>query len=444
LFPKVLKVCGEQLAGVYADIFNLSLSQAVVPRIFKSSIIIPVPKKPDTPTLNDFRPVALTPVAMKCLEKLVLAHINHTVPDNVDPLQFAYRPNRSVDDAVAIALHHTLQHLESRRTYARMLFLDYSSAFNTIRPGKLIKKLTDLGVPTPTCNWILDFLTERPQVVRMGGRVSTELTVSTGSPQGCCLSPKLFTLYTHDCTSTQDNTILIKYADDTTVLGLIKGSGDESGYRTLVNNILVYGEENDLILNTNKTKEIILDFRKNPPPLQPLIIKGTEVERADGYRFLGMQVTSDLSWTLHTTATVKKAQRRLDFIRVLRKAGLNRRPLTQAYRGLIESILTAGITVWYGNTTQAERKALQRVIRTAERITGTQLPSMDSMYVQRCRKRAEGIIGDSLHPAHSLLRHKHCTYNLRHSRADSIVTHRTRFFNSFFPATVRLMAQQND
>lgn len=124
-----------------------------------------------TPTLNDFRPVALTPVAMKCLEKVVLTHINHMIPDTVDPLQFAYRPNRSVDDAVAIALHYTLQHLESSKTYGSMLFLDYSSAFNTIRPGRLIMKLADLGVPTPTCNWILDFLTERPQVVKMGGRV---------------------------------------------------------------------------------------------------------------------------------------------------------------------------------------------------------------------------------------------------------------------------------
>ncbi|RXN21311.1 RNA-directed DNA polymerase from mobile element jockey-like protein [Labeo rohita] len=115
----------------------------------------------------------------------------------------------------------------------------------------------------------------------------------------------------------------------------------------MVNNVLVYGEENDLIFNTDKTKEIILDFRKNPLPLQPLIIKGTEVEKADSHRFLGLQIASDLSWTLNTTAIVKKAQKRLYFIRLLRKACLNHRPLIQAYRGLIESILTAGITVWY-------------------------------------------------------------------------------------------------
>ncbi|KAJ8369551.1 hypothetical protein SKAU_G00095790 [Synaphobranchus kaupii] len=213
--PRVLKACAEQLAGVYTDIFNRSLTLETVPQSFKSSVIVPV---------------ALTSVAMKCLEKLVLQSINTVVSDSVDPLQFAYRSNRSVDDAVALALHSTLEHLDKNRTYVRMLFLDYSSAFNTIRPMKLIVKLTDLGVPTPTCNWILDFLTDRPQVVRMGNKVSGKLTISTGTPQGCCLSPKLFFLYTHDCVSTDNNNLIIKYADDTTVLGFIQG-GKESSYR---------------------------------------------------------------------------------------------------------------------------------------------------------------------------------------------------------------------
>lgn len=144
--------------------------------------------------MNDFRPVALTPVTMKCLEKLVLHSINSMVPETVDPLQFAYRPNRSVDDALALALYSILKHLDTSNTYARLLFLDYSSVFHTIRPMKLTGKLADLGVPTPTRNWILDFLIDTPQVVRMGNAVSAELTVSTGTLQGCCLSPKLFSL----------------------------------------------------------------------------------------------------------------------------------------------------------------------------------------------------------------------------------------------------------
>ena len=69
-------------------------------------------------------------VAMKCFERLAMAHINPSIPETLDPLQFAYRPNRSTDDAVSIALHTALSHLNKRNTYVRMLFIDYSSAFN--------------------------------------------------------------------------------------------------------------------------------------------------------------------------------------------------------------------------------------------------------------------------------------------------------------------------
>ena len=67
---------------------------------------------------------------MKCFEKLVMAHINSILPDTLDPLKFAYCPNRSTDDAISITLHTALSHLD-KNTYVRMLFIDYSSAFNT-------------------------------------------------------------------------------------------------------------------------------------------------------------------------------------------------------------------------------------------------------------------------------------------------------------------------
>ena len=92
---------------------------------------------------------------MKYFEKQVKDHITSTLPDTVDPLQFAYRPNRSTDDAIAIALHTALSHLDKRNIYVRMLFIDYSSAFNTIVPSKLIIKLGALGLfpPSATGSW---------------------------------------------------------------------------------------------------------------------------------------------------------------------------------------------------------------------------------------------------------------------------------------------------
>jgi hypothetical protein len=94
---------------------------------------------------------------MKRFESLAMAH-NTIIPETLDPLRFAYRTNRSTDDAISIALHTTLSHLDKRNTYVRMLFIDYSSEFNTIVPSKLITNLRTLGLNTSLRNWILDWL----------------------------------------------------------------------------------------------------------------------------------------------------------------------------------------------------------------------------------------------------------------------------------------------
>jgi hypothetical protein len=92
-----------------------------------------------------------------------MAHINIILPDTLDPLQFAYRPNRSTDVAISIGLHTALSHLDKRNTYVIMLFIDYSSVFNTIVPSKLITRLRTLGLNTSLYTWILDFLTGHPR-----------------------------------------------------------------------------------------------------------------------------------------------------------------------------------------------------------------------------------------------------------------------------------------
>ncbi len=214
---RVLKACAFQLAGVFTDIFNLSLSLSVVPSCLKKSIIVPIPKKNKITCLNDWRPVALTPIFSKCFEKLVRDYICSVLPTSLDPLQFAYRSNRSTDDAIAFTLHTALSHLENKNTSVRMLFVDYSSAFNTIVPATLVAKLQTLGLNRSLCSWILDFLTGRSQVVRMGNNTSSPLILNTGAPQGCVLSPLLYSLYTNDCTATHSSNVIVKFADDTTV-----------------------------------------------------------------------------------------------------------------------------------------------------------------------------------------------------------------------------------
>ncbi|KAM3860445.1 uncharacterized protein ofcc1 [Diretmus argenteus] len=111
-----------------------------------------------------------------------------------------------------------------------MLFIDISSAFNTIIPSNLITKLCDLGIDPSLCNW------------------------------GCVLSLLLYSLFTYDCTPVHDSNTIIKFADVTAV---IISNNDESAYREEVQHLSAWCIDNNLALNTKKTKELIVDFRKS-------------------------------------------------------------------------------------------------------------------------------------------------------------------------------------
>ncbi len=353
----------------------------------------------------------------------------------MDPLQFAYRPNRSTDDAISQVLHSSLTHIDSKNgNYVRLLFIDYSSAFNTIVPTKLAVKLSDLGLNTSLCDWIQDFLTARPQVVKVGQFTSNSIPLNIGAPQGCVLSPLLYSLYTHDCVSSHSSTSIIKFADDTVVLGLINND-DEAAYLHEVERITSWCQDNCLSLNVSKTKELIVDFRKRQQrPYTPLMISGTPVERVSSFKYLGVNISEDLTWTTHIQTQVKKARQRLYHLRQLRKFRVSPAILKTFYSGAIESVLTQCISVWYGNATNQDCKTLQRVVRLAERISGSALPSLQVIYLKRCKSRAVKIIKDSNHPGNHLFRSLPSGKRFR-----SMMARTERLRRSFFPQAIRLL-----
>ncbi|KAI5086598.1 gastrula zinc finger protein XlCGF28.1-like [Silurus meridionalis] len=371
---RVLRECAEQLADVLTDIFNIFLSSNVVPTCLKTTIIVPLPKK---------------------FERLIMRHIKTQLPPSLDPMQFAYRPNRSTDDAISTTLHLALTHLDNKDSYVRMLFIDLSSAFNTIIPQHLIEKLNLLGLNTSLCNWILDFLTERPH-----------------------------------------SNHIIKFADDMTVVGLIS-KNNESAYREEVQRLTAWCGANNLSLNVDKTKEMVVDFRRAQSDQSPLIIDGSSVEIVKSTKFLGVHLADNLTWSLNTSSISKKAQQRLYFLRRLRKTHLPPPILTMFYRGTIESILSSCITAWFGNCTVSDRKSLQRIVKTAEKIIGISLPSIMDIYPTRCIRKAHSIVDDHTHPSHTLFTLLPSGKQFRSIRAAT-----TRLCNSFFTQAIRLLNAQ--
>ncbi|KAK3521353.1 hypothetical protein QTP70_003447 [Hemibagrus guttatus] len=274
-----------------------------------------------------------------------------------------------------------------------MLFIDFSSAFNKIIPQHLIEKLSLLGLDTSLCKCILDFLTGRAQSVRIWNSLSSTTTLSTGAPQGCVLSPLLFTLLTHNCAAMHSSNHIVKFADDMTVVGLIS-KNDESAYRGEVQRLTAWCKANSLSLNIDKTKDMVADFRRAQSDHSPLFIDGSPVEIVKSTKFLGRHLAENFTWSLNTTSITKKPQQRLYFLRRLRKAHLPPPILTMFYRGTIESNLSSCITAWFGNCTISDLKTLQWIVRTAEKIIGVSLPSITDMkeaeqWIHHQKKEAE-------------------------------------------------------
>ncbi|XP_061132396.1 uncharacterized protein LOC133152636 [Syngnathus typhle] len=154
----------------------------------------------------------------------------------------------------------------------------------------------------------------------------------------------------------------------------------------------------------------------------------------DTFKFLGTTISRDLKWTGHIDSVRKKAQQRLYFLRQLKKFNLPQELLKTFYTAIIQSVFCTSITVWFGSASKQDKHRLQRTIRTAEKIIGINLPSIQDLYLSRTRKRATSISTDPSHPGCSLFE---LLPSGRRYRAWYAKTSRHR--DNFFPQAVALM-----
>jgi hypothetical protein len=395
---RLLHQCGDSLAPAFLTLFQDSISSGTIPTLWKTSHIIPVPKKPKPTEPNHYRPVALTPLPMKCLEKIMLKNLLPFVDPHLDPLQFAYRSGRGVEDAVATLLHKVLRHLEKPGHYARILFADFSSAFNTIQRHTMIEKLQYLEVPTSIVRWVLDFLSDRRQRVRVADALSPELSTNTDAPQGCCLSPLLYITYTNDCRCGTQTCTCTKFADDSAIVGLMSDAESERMYRDEIDSFSDWCTDHFLELNVTKTKELVVDPRRDAAPVDPVTIGGETVEIVDSFRYLGLTLDSKLSFKEHVKVTQGKCQQRLYVLRKLRSFDLAPNLLLNLYRSIIEPLLTYCGLVYFPSLSVTEKNKLIKVAKSASKIISLPVPSISEINDKALLRKARAASGDPSHP----------------------------------------------
>ena len=158
---------------------------------------------------------------------------------------------------------------------------------------------------------------------------------------------------------------------------------------------------NNLELNASKTKEMVVNFRKEKSPVVPLQINGSSLEIVDSLKFLGTVISaSGLDWETNTDSSLKKTQQRMYFLRQLKKFGLRRQILIQFYRAVMESVRCFSLPVWYGSTTQDQMRRLNRVITNS---VGASSRELEEIFTKRSVARSRRTIADRSHPAHDLV-----------------------------------------
>ena len=178
---RLLKEGAVEIAPSLTRRFNLSLLQASVPAAWKEAHVIPLHKKGDRSNVKNYRPVSLTSVVSKVLEKVLHFHLykHLSTSDLLSNAQHGFCPGRSCESLLLDSVHDWAKTLHEKGT-PDVIFLDISKAFDTVSHTNLLVKLRRVGIDGWVLSWIKSYLSNRWQRCTVDGSVSDWLPVTSG------------------------------------------------------------------------------------------------------------------------------------------------------------------------------------------------------------------------------------------------------------------------
>ncbi|RVE54942.1 hypothetical protein evm_000309 [Chilo suppressalis] len=311
--------------------------------------IQPVPKKGDRSDPANYRPIAVTSVLCKVLEKVLNNHLTRYLEDHslIKDRQYGFRPKRSTGDLLAY-LTHIWGEAVDKRGESLAISLDIAKAFDRVWHKSLLSKLPAYGLPAQFCSWVADFLCERRIRVITDDSSSRFMSVNPGVPQGSVLSPTLFLLHIND---------LIP-------LGNIHCSADDS---TALHHISEWGTNNLVEFNAKKTQVCAFMAKTSPflscPPLQC-----TTLELESSITMVGMENCCDLNPKNYIESVVKTASRKLGVLNKVRRF-FTPEQLCLLYKTQVRSCVEYCSHLWDGSS-KYMLDALDRLQQRAIRIIG--------------------------------------------------------------------------
>ena len=202
-------------------IVNSSITLNDVPTSWKHSLVHPIHKSGDSNNPSNFRPISILPVISKIVERTVQRQLYYYLSSNhlLSPTQHGFRPRHSTETALTCVSDHILAAMDAGHI-SLLCLIDLSKCFDVIDHGKLLDKLSILGIDT---SWFQNYLHGHTQSVSFTDsrgtlQISAPLEINQGVFQGSSLGPILFCAFANDLSLFAGDAFVMQYADDTQVV----------------------------------------------------------------------------------------------------------------------------------------------------------------------------------------------------------------------------------
>jgi len=344
--PRILKETAASISTPLTIIFNQSLDTGQVPADWKIAEVTPIFKKGDKTLVKNYRPISLTSIVCKTLEKVVRQQLMQHMTENtlIAPEQHGFLEGRSCTTNLLSTMEKWTEALDQGQPMDA-IYLDFAKAFDTVPHQRLSRKLLSYGVEGQALNWINNFLSDRWQTVNISGQKSTPTRVISGIPQGSVLGPSLFVVYINDLPDCIDSSVEL-FADDSKIFRPVPDSEQNTVLQDDINSLVTWSEKWQLKFNADKCVTLHLGYNNRQHTYSMTsngnsqILSSTTEERD-----LGIKIDPTLTFTKHVTTQVKKANQIVGLIRRSFDY-LDIPTLKKIYTGLVRPHLEYCVVVW--------------------------------------------------------------------------------------------------
>ena len=350
-----------------SHLFNLSLQTSTVPSQWKCAQITPIPKTKNPSTPSDYRPISVTSIISRQLEQHVVK--NYLYPALNDPPeelnfhdQFAFRPSGSTSAAL-IAILQTISDMMLINENVILISLDFSKAFDCVKHDVLFEKIAKLNVQDNIYNWLKSYFYNRQHSTKFEEKISNIRAINASVVQGSGLGPVSYSIAASDLKPKNKNFKIHKFADDTY---LVTTGNYTKQIKEEIEHVANWASNNNLILNSSKTREMVIHKRhsRNHSLIEPTL----GVERVDSLVVLGVTLQNNQLMDKHVSKLLTECGGLLYAMHKLRAHGMQTTALQEVFRAKILAKIVYASPSWWGYASSEDCRGINSFLNKAKRF----------------------------------------------------------------------------